>query len=74
AFLHHMVRNIIGSLIVVGSGNRESAWLEQVLKGRDRSHAAPTFMPDGLYLAKVDYDRKWDLPQEGGQPFWQDPA
>lgn len=66
AFLHHMVRNIVGSLIYVGMGRQEPAWLEQVLDGRDRKHAAPTFMPDGLYLAKIDYDQKWGLPQAGG--------
>lgn len=64
AFLHHMVRNIVGSLISVGKGDYPPAWLQEVLLGRDRKHAAPTFMPDGLYLAKVIYDDKWALPQE----------
>jgi tRNA pseudouridine38-40 synthase len=64
AFLHHMVRNIVGSLIVVGVGNQEPKWIHEVLQTRDRSIAAPTFMPDGLYLAKVDYDPKWTLPQQ----------
>lgn len=64
AFLHHMVRNIVGSLIVVGNGNQNPAWMREVLQTRDRSIAAPTFMPDGLYLAKVDYDPKWGLPQQ----------
>lgn len=64
AFLHHMVRNIIGSLIVVGNGNQRPEWLAGVLSGRDRSRAAPTFMPDGLYLAHITYDKKWNLPQE----------
>jgi len=64
AFLHHMVRNIIGSLIVIGAGNQEPEWIREVLATRDRSIAAPTFMPDGLYLAKVDYDVKWNLPQQ----------
>lgn len=63
AFLHHMVRNIVGSLIFVGTGKREPEWMGQLLAGRDRSVAAPTFMPDGLYLAKIDYDEKWQLPQ-----------
>ncbi|SNT20733.1 tRNA pseudouridine38-40 synthase [Noviherbaspirillum humi] len=66
AFLHHMVRNIVGSLICVGNGNQQPAWLQSVLEGRDRSRAAPTFMPDGLYLARVTYDPKWNLPQEAG--------
>jgi len=64
AFLHHMVRNIVGSLIVAGSGAQPPDWLSEVLHGKDRNHAAPTFMPDGLYLAKIDYDSKWKLPQE----------
>jgi tRNA pseudouridine38-40 synthase len=64
AFLHHMVRNIVGSLIMVGNGNRPADWLADVLLSKDRHRAAPTFMPDGLYLAKIDYDSKWKLPQE----------
>lgn len=70
AFLHHMVRNIVGSLIVVGAGNRDPNWMQEVLLTRDRSIAAPTFMPDGLYLAKVDYDPKWNLPQDGQLLNW----
>lgn len=64
AFLHHMVRNIVGSLILTGNGNRPSEWLQEILASRDRKRAAPTFMPDGLYLAKIDYDAKWALPHE----------
>lgn len=64
AFLHHMVRNIVGSLIVVGTGNQPPQWLQDLLACRDRSRAAPTFMPDGLYLAKIDYDPQWWLPQQ----------
>jgi tRNA pseudouridine38-40 synthase len=67
AFLHHMVRNIVGSLIVVGNGNQPPEWVKQILEGRDRSRAAPTFMPDGLYLARIDYDAKWQLPQQASQ-------
>ncbi len=69
AFLHHMVRNIVGSLIYVGNGNRSSSWLRQVLDSRDRTQAAPTFMPDGLYLAKIEYAKKWCLPQKRTSPF-----
>lgn len=64
AFLHHMVRNIVGSLIVVGNGNQPPQWVKEILESRDRSRAAPTFMPDGLYLARIAYDPKWRLPQE----------
>lgn len=63
AFLHHMVRNIVGSLVYVGTGNRPESWIAELLAGRDRRQAAPTFMPDGLYLAKIEYDPIWKLPQ-----------
>lgn len=63
AFLHHMVRNIVGSLIQVGIGNAAEAWVGEVLAARNRDLAAPTFTPDGLYLAKIDYDARWNLPQ-----------
>jgi tRNA pseudouridine38-40 synthase len=64
AFLHHMVRNIVGSLIYVGSGSKPPEWIAELLSQRDRGRAAPTFMPDGLYLAQVAYDSKWQLPQQ----------
>lgn len=64
AFLHHMVRNIVGALIITGTGSREPEWMKEILEGRDRAKAAPTFMPDGLYLAKIDYDQVWELPQQ----------
>ena len=70
AFLHHMVRNIVGSLIFVGSGRQPPEWIAQVLAQKDRSRAAPTFMPDGLYLAKVDYPVYWALPQEEASWPW----
>jgi len=64
AFLHHMVRNIVGSLVYVSTGKHPPDWISSLLEARDRSKAAPTFSPDGLYLAKIDYDMKWVLPQE----------
>jgi tRNA pseudouridine38-40 synthase len=64
AFLHHMVRNIVGCLVYVGNGKHTPEWMQQVLQGRDRSKAAPTFAPDGLYLCSVTYDKKWGLPQD----------
>jgi tRNA pseudouridine38-40 synthase len=70
AFLHHMVRNIIGSLIVVGVGNQAPEWIAELLASRNRSIAAPTFAPDGLYFAKVDYDSKWNLPQQTTPQNW----
>jgi tRNA pseudouridine38-40 synthase len=63
AFLHHMVRNLVGCLVYVGKGKYPPAWLAEVLNSRDRSLAAPTFAPDGLYLRRITYDTKWDLPQ-----------
>lgn len=65
-FLHHMVRNIVGSLIAVGAGREEPEWLAGVLAGRDRSRAAPTFMPDGLYLTTVRYPEAFGLPPPAG--------
>ncbi|UGQ45033.1 tRNA pseudouridine(38-40) synthase TruA [Massilia endophytica] len=64
AFLHHMVRNLVGSLVYIGQGREPIEWLGQLLEGRDRVQAAPTFMPDGLYLADIEYDAKWELPRE----------
>jgi tRNA pseudouridine38-40 synthase len=63
AFLHHMVRNIIGCLVYVGNGQHKPEWMRQVLQARQRKTAAPTFAPDGLYLRHIQYDAKWGLPQ-----------
>jgi tRNA pseudouridine38-40 synthase len=62
AFLHHMVRNVVGALVHVGKGAAPPQWLAQVLAGRDRGRAAPTFSPCGLYLASVAYPRERALP------------
>lgn len=64
-FLHHMVRNLVGALIFVGNGRRPVKWLAELLVGRDRSRAAPTFPPDGLYLCGVEYGPQWSLPEGG---------
>lgn len=63
AFLHHMVRNIVGCLVYVGKGKYPPEWLKEILEGRQRRHAAPTFSPDGLYLRHIHYDAAWGLPQ-----------
>jgi tRNA pseudouridine38-40 synthase len=63
AFLQRMVRNIVGSLVYVGKGRYPPQWMGEVLAGRDRAAAAPTFAPDGLYLSAVEYDSAWGLPQ-----------
>jgi tRNA pseudouridine38-40 synthase len=62
AFLHHMVRNLVGTLVYIGKGKHEPAWAGQVLESRDRAQGAPTFDAAGLYLASVLYDRAWGLP------------
>jgi tRNA pseudouridine38-40 synthase len=62
AFLHHMIRNIVGTLVCVGLGRRPPAWVAQVLAARDRAAAAPTFAAAGLYLSRVEYDQRFDLP------------
>lgn len=61
AFLHHMVRNLVGCLIQIGKGSQPPAWIVEVLAARSRSVAAPTFMPDGLYLTGVDYPEKFGV-------------
>lgn len=61
-FLHHMVRNIVGCLVYVGKGRYPPEWIADLLQQADRTRAAPTFSPDGLYFTGVDYDPKWNLP------------
>jgi tRNA pseudouridine38-40 synthase len=63
AFLHHMVRNIVGTLVYVGKGRHPPQWVKELLASKERSKAAPTFGPEGLYLEKVEYEAKWGLPQ-----------
>ncbi len=62
AFLHHMIRNIMGSLLQVGQGFQAPDWMAEVLAARDRDAAAPTFSPDGLYFLGPVYEPHWDLP------------
>ena len=63
AFVHHMVRNIVGSLTEVGCGNQPVEWLAWLLAQKDRTLAAPTAKPEGLYLVKVLYPDRFALPQ-----------
>jgi tRNA pseudouridine38-40 synthase len=63
AFLHHMVRNLIGTLVYVGKGKHPPEWAREVLEQRDRARAAPTFDAAGLYLARVEYGAAWQLPR-----------
>jgi len=63
AFLHHMIRNIMGCLVAIGTAQRPAAWMGEVLAARSRAIAAPTFSPDGLYFLGPVYDASWDLPE-----------
>ena len=62
AFLHHMIRNIMGCLIAIGQGKYPPTWMQQVLQARSRDAAAPTFAPDGLYFLGPVYGPQWGLP------------
>ena len=64
AFLHHMIRNIMGCLVRIGQGHAPPGWMREVLAARSRDAAAPTFAPDGLYFLGPLYDAKWGLPDE----------
>jgi len=70
AFLHHMVRNLVGTLVYVGAGRTNLAWFDEVLAARDRRLAAPTFAPDGLYLAAIEYDAAFRLPAFRALPLF----
>lgn len=62
-FLHHMVRNLMGCLVQIGAGSRPPQWLHEVLTGRDRTRAAPTFDAAGLYLTHIRYPAHFALPE-----------
>ena len=70
AFLHHMVRNIMGCMVAIGNGSRSVGWLAEVLAGRDRSVAAPTFSPDGLYFVGPYYDPAFEVPNAPAELDW----
>ena len=62
AFLHHMIRNIMGCLVTIGQGFESPDWMREVLLARSRKAAAPTFSPDGLYFKGPVYEAQWGLP------------
>ena len=70
AFLHHMIRNIMGCLVAIGRGDHSAQWMQQVLEARSRKAAAPTFSPDGLYFQGPVYDAAWGLPQRTAAYDW----
>ena len=67
-FLYHMVRNIVGSLMRVGKGEKEVSWIREVLEMKDRAKAAATAQPEGLYFLSARYPDQYELPVPP-QPF-----
>lgn len=74
AFLLHMVRNIVGSLLEVGEGRREPDWIKHLLEQKDRRQGGITAPPEGLYLKEVEYPSKFELPAAPWMlPFFKSP-
>lgn len=63
AFLHHMVRNMVGTLVYIGKGAQPAGWVDVLLQMNDRKLSAPTFSPDGLYFRGPIYESHWGLPE-----------
>ncbi len=63
AFLHHMVRNVVGTLLEIGLGKQQPEWIIDLLALKDRSKAAPTAKPNGLYMVDVTYPERYELPK-----------
>lgn len=70
AFLHHMVRNLVGSLLEIGAGRQPETWLKWLLDQRDRTLAAATAPPHGLYLTDVRYPGEYKIPETPRAPFF----
>ena len=70
AFVHHMVRNIVGSLMEVGANNQPESWIAELLAAKDRTLAAATAKAEGLYLVAVDYPDRFDLPKPPMGPLF----
>lgn len=70
AFLHHMIRNIMGCLVRVGQGHQPPDWMNAVLAARNRDAAAPTFAADGLYFLGPVYEKRWGLPDRTPAYDW----
>ena len=63
AFLHHMVRNIAGVLMMIGTGKQEVSWCEEVLLAKDRTAGGVTAPPHGLYLVDIEYPERYAIPR-----------
>ena len=63
AFLHHMVRNIAGCILAIGDGREKTGWLKSILHEKDRSKAAETACPSGLYLMSISYPNNFSIPK-----------
>lgn len=72
AFLHHMVRNIAGVLMSVGSGREKSGWVKELIDLKDRTKGAETSPPYGLYLYDVTYPEEFKLPSNMSEPLFID--
>ena len=72
AFLHHMVRNITGSLLEIGCSAKPVEWMRELLEAKDRKLAAATAKPNGLYLTQVYYEEKFALPEQSPGPLFVD--
>jgi tRNA pseudouridine38-40 synthase len=70
AFLHHMIRNIMGCLLTIGQGQQPPGWMAEVRDARRRDVAAPTFSPDGLYFLGPRYDASYGLPDRTPAYDW----
>ncbi|MES2401799.1 MAG: tRNA pseudouridine(38-40) synthase TruA [Pseudomonadota bacterium] len=70
AFLHHMIRNIMGCLVAIGQGGQTPEWINEVLQARRRDAAAPTFSPDGLYFLGPIYEDHHGLPKSATSYDW----
>lgn len=70
AFLHHMIRNVVGCFLQIGQGRQKPEWMAEVLAAKNRQIAAPTFTADGLYLVKISYPDQFAIPQPWLENSW----
>ncbi|OGT46906.1 MAG: tRNA pseudouridine(38-40) synthase TruA [Gammaproteobacteria bacterium RIFCSPHIGHO2_12_FULL_41_15] len=70
AFLHHMIRNIVGVLLPIGEGQRPVSWMPEILALKNRQEGGATAVPNGLYLVEVGYPSHYNLPRMPVGPFF----